>query len=311
MSLKTQLNNLQDFFSETMLADMSKYHLGYISILSYFATSLFDKKTKDDVLWDIAEKCISQLGLEDCVIYERDKTGTFLKQKAAFGNKSLDNRKILSPIEIPLGQGIVGSVAQNGTPEIVANTKKDKRYILDDAQRLSELSVPIFVNNNVFGVIDSEHSSANFFTQEHLRLFLLIATLTSKKIEAVQANAKKTITQQNPYYKELQRLLTEEKFFKDPKVNLTKVAERLGISSNYLSQVIGSCCKRSFSEMINICRIEEAIRLLSDTKFNHYSLSGIGVESGFANSSSFFKAFKRIKGLSPKAWMADKRIADY
>ena len=38
-------------------------------ILNYFATSLYNQNTIDDVFWDISKNCISQLKVEDCVIY--------------------------------------------------------------------------------------------------------------------------------------------------------------------------------------------------------------------------------------------------
>ncbi len=48
----------------------------------------------------------------------------------------------------------MGHVACTGKPEIIRNTARDRRYIVDDQQRLSEIAVPIIVEGKVFGVID-------------------------------------------------------------------------------------------------------------------------------------------------------------
>jgi len=98
---------------------------------------------------------------------------------------------IYNPIEIPVGKGIVGAVAQTGKPELVANTELDKRYIADDAKRLSELAIPLIVDNKVIGVIDSEHSQKNFFKQKHLNILTTVAVLCAAQILRVKAEEEK------------------------------------------------------------------------------------------------------------------------
>src|SRR5690606_24718828 len=125
--------------------------------INYFAISLFGQNTEDEILWDLARNCISRLGFEDCVIYLVDEDRRVLIQKAAYGPKNPKGFTIHDPLEIPLGAGIVGSVALSGKAELVHDTSKDPRYIQDDAFRYSELCVPIMVEDKVIGVIDSEH----------------------------------------------------------------------------------------------------------------------------------------------------------
>ena len=151
-------------------------------ILNYFATSLYGKNTVEDVFWDVAKNCISQLRLEDCVIYLYQPQKRSLIQKAAYGPKNPEKHEISNQIEIPYGKGIVGTVAASEKPVIVKDTRKDDRYIIDDQPRRSEIAVPIFVEGKLFGVIDSEHSKKNFYTPWHLRLLEKIAGICSNKI---------------------------------------------------------------------------------------------------------------------------------
>lgn len=150
--------------------------------LNYFTTSLFGKNTVDDILWDVAKNCISQLQLEDCVIYLLDEDRRVLVQKAAYGPKNPVRFEIRDPIEIPLGQGIVGSVALHGKAEIVGDTSQDPRYIVDDERRYSEITVPVYSGNKVIGVIDSEHSRKYFYNTGHLLMLEKIAAICSSKI---------------------------------------------------------------------------------------------------------------------------------
>jgi ligand-binding sensor domain-containing protein/putative methionine-R-sulfoxide reductase with GAF domain/two-component sensor histidine kinase len=154
----------------------------YQRTIDYFTHSGFEHSTVDDILWDIARNCISGLGFQDCVIYLVDEQRKVLVQKAAYGPKSPRHFEIINRIEIPVGKGITGAVAQSGAAEIIADTSKDKRYVVDDEQRFSELAVPIIHQQKVIGVIDSEHKQKNFFTKDHLETLKAIASVCSAKI---------------------------------------------------------------------------------------------------------------------------------
>ncbi|MCB0706629.1 MAG: GAF domain-containing protein [Saprospiraceae bacterium] len=94
---------------------------------------------------------------------------------------------IINPIEIPIGQGIVGTVAQTRQAELVSDTASDIRYIPDNVRRRSELAVPILDGDRVIGVIDTEHSREHFYTSWHLQLFTAIASLVSSKIALLRS----------------------------------------------------------------------------------------------------------------------------
>jgi putative methionine-R-sulfoxide reductase with GAF domain len=155
------------------------------SIISYLAHSLNEAQTVDELVWDLAQKCISKLNFEDCIIYLFDKERQKLVQRAAFGPKNPKGKIISNPIEIALGKGIVGSVAMNGVAEMIGDTTRDNRYIIDDKRRFSELAVPIKYHDYVIGVIDSEHSQKDFFTTDHLHVLTVIASFTANKIREI------------------------------------------------------------------------------------------------------------------------------
>ncbi len=156
-------------------------------VINYFASQINRHQKTEDILWDVARNCISKLKFEDCVIYLLDEERKVLVQKAAWGPKLAKDFAIYQPIEIQVGEGIVGTVALSGKPELIANTEQDKRYIADDARRFSELAVPLIIGNKVIGVIDSEHSRKNFFTKRHLNILSTVAVLCATQIERAKA----------------------------------------------------------------------------------------------------------------------------
>lgn len=178
-------------------------------MVDYFALSGHDHATVDDILWDIARNCISRLDFEDCVIYLLDEERNMLVQKAAYGIKNPSEREIFNPIEIAVGKGIVGSVAETRKPELISDTSKDPRYIVDDARRLSELAVPIVYGEKVLGVIDSEHRKKNFYKKEHKDVLLSVASICSAKIAKVVAQ--QASLEKEKRMKELDLLMKESR----------------------------------------------------------------------------------------------------
>jgi PAS domain S-box-containing protein len=155
--------------------------------LNEFAGSLSPLHDEDEVLWQITRQCVDLLGFVDCVIYLVAGARGVLVQRAAFGPKNPRAREILNRIEIPLGQGVVGGVAQSGLPALITDTRLEPRYIVDDERRLAEIAVPIIADGQVLGVIDSEHPQAGFFTAEHLTILSSIAAICATKLVRARA----------------------------------------------------------------------------------------------------------------------------
>jgi serine phosphatase RsbU (regulator of sigma subunit) len=160
----------------------------YLAVIYQFATSLLEARTIDEVVWTVAKNAIAQLGYLDCVIYLFDKESNCLVQRAAHGPKNPIALDILNPIRLKIGEGVVGDVAKRKKGEIVSDTSKDPRYVIDDDMRLSEIAVPIIHNNSVIGVIDSEHPDRNFYPAEDLQILETIASMTATKLEQTRNN---------------------------------------------------------------------------------------------------------------------------
>jgi len=80
-------------------------------------------------------------------------------------------------VEQPVQQGVNGRVARTGATALVVDTRMDSDYIVRDPQTdpRSELSVPIIVDEAVWGVLNIEADEANAFTQADAVLVETIA----------------------------------------------------------------------------------------------------------------------------------------
>ncbi|SEG44442.1 histidine kinase [Algoriphagus boritolerans] len=159
-------------------------------ILVHFSTSMFSMNSEEEVLWDMVRNCISILGFEDAVVYLVDESGEYLVQKAAFGPKNPEGNQILNVLKIKIGKGVTGRVAESGLPMLVSDTRNDPEYIEDDQLRLSEIAVPIMLDGKVIGVIDSENSEIGFFSDQHVRILLSVASIYAGQIARIRAEKK-------------------------------------------------------------------------------------------------------------------------
>lgn len=96
----------------------------------------------------------------------------------------------------------------------------------------------------------------------------------------------------------LERLMKEEKIYRNKELTLEKVAEELNTNRTYLSHSINSLANMSFSHYINMYRVNEATEILSEPDFD-MPLKQLADELGFNSQSVFYRAFQREIGCSP------------
>ena len=156
-----------------------------LEALSNFAEALLEEHTLDDLLWRMASELGHLLELEDCVIYLID--GDFLIQAAAYGVKNPTRHTIVEPIAIPIGEGIVGTVAATRRGEVVQDTRQDARYIADQFDGASELAVPMICAGTLLGVIDSEADTVEAYAESDLQIFQAFANVAAGRVASLRS----------------------------------------------------------------------------------------------------------------------------
>ncbi|EMN44503.1 AraC family transcriptional regulator [Leptospira weilii] len=98
--------------------------------------------------------------------------------------------------------------------------------------------------------------------------------------------------------KKLIHIIKEERIYLDEDIRLPDVSEELGISVHQLSFFLNNHLGMNFNNYINRFRVEEAKSMLINDPSR--SVVSVGIAVGFNSNSSFYKAFLKETGMSPK-----------
>jgi len=104
------------------------------------------------------------------------------------------------------------------------------------------------------------------------------------------------------YLQKLRAVISEERLYLQPTLSLNELADRVGINSKVVSQVINQGAEKNFNDFVNEYRIEEVKRRILDPSFRHLTILGIAFESGFNSKTSFNRTFKEFTGFTPKEY---------
>lgn len=92
-------------------------------------------------------------------------------------------------------------------------------------------------------------------------------------------------------------LMATPSVYQDEDLSLANLAERVGLTSHQLSELINSRVGIGFARYVREKRVEAAKALLLADPAR--SILSIGMETGFRSQSNFYAAFKEVTGRSP------------
>lgn len=114
--------------------------------------------------------------------------------------------------------------------------------------------------------------------------------------QPIESEVDKEHTLSIAIYKNLQKLMEEEKIYHDPRLTRDEVASRLGTSRKTFLDTLQRHINMSFIEYTNKYRLDEAVELLEN---GEYTNETIAEEVGFGSVNTFYRQFRQRYGISP------------
>lgn len=97
----------------------------------------------------------------------------------------------------------------------------------------------------------------------------------------------------------IMHVMNNEKLYQEPELTLQDLSARLEFPPHQVSQAINEGMKKTFYDLVNGYRVEEAKRLLLNESNRNYTILSVGFEAGFNSKTTFNTVFKKFTGLTP------------
>ena len=97
-------------------------------------------------------------------------------------------------------------------------------------------------------------------------------------------------------------IIVMQKKYKDKDYSAKKLAEDLGTNTRYVSAVVNVRFHMNYASFINKYRIEEAMSILVDKRYQDLRMEEVSDMVGFANRQSFYASFYKIMGMTPREY---------
>ncbi len=101
----------------------------------------------------------------------------------------------------------------------------------------------------------------------------------------------------------LEGLMEEQRLYANPGLTLPEVAELLETTSRQVSQVVNQGFQMNFNDFVNRYRTLAVIEKLKAGEQRSKTLLALALECGFNSKSTFNRAFKKLTGMTPKAYL--------
>lgn len=93
-----------------------------------------------------------------------------------------------------------------------------------------------------------------------------------------------------------------EKKYKDKDYSAKLLAEDLNTNTRYISAVVNTRFHQNFTSFVNSYRINDAMTMLTDKRCIELNMGEIAEMVGFANRQSFYAAFYKFQGMTPRSY---------
>ena len=100
----------------------------------------------------------------------------------------------------------------------------------------------------------------------------------------------------------IMNIIVMQKKYRDKDYSAKKLAEELGTNTRYISAIVNVRFHMNYTSFVNKYRIEEAMTILVDKRYQKYRMEEVSDMVGFSNRQSFYASFYKIMGITPREY---------
>ncbi len=101
----------------------------------------------------------------------------------------------------------------------------------------------------------------------------------------------------------IDKVMEEKKLYLNTNLKISDLAFATGFISYKLSAYFNKRCNQSFNDFINQIRVDHCTQKIDSGEHESKTLEALSKESGFQSRSTFIRAFKKSKGMTPSEYI--------
>lgn len=102
----------------------------------------------------------------------------------------------------------------------------------------------------------------------------------------------------------IELLMIDQQLFLKKQLSISDIGKELDLLPKTVSEVINRTFDKTFSEYINLYRVDYSKKLLREN-VGVLTIEGIGLESGFSSRATFYSNFKKVTGMTPQEYISE------
>ena len=107
----------------------------------------------------------------------------------------------------------------------------------------------------------------------------------------------------------IKALMDEQKMYKNPHLALRELSNSLSTPSYIVTKALNEVLGVNFYDLVNKYRVEEAKQLLTDTRYDRFTILRVASDAGFNSKTTFNAVFRKFTGVTPSYYRTTYRTA--
>lgn len=95
-------------------------------------------------------------------------------------------------------------------------------------------------------------------------------------------------------------IIQKKKKYRDKEYSAKQLADELETNTRYISAAVKIGFDMNYTSFVNKCRIDASMALMKNKRNKNLKMEDIGNMVGFSNRQSFYAAFYKFTGMTPK-----------
>ena len=98
----------------------------------------------------------------------------------------------------------------------------------------------------------------------------------------------------------IMNIIVMQKKYRDKDYSAKRLAEDLGTNTRYISAIVNVRFHMNYTSFVNKYRIDEAMSILVDKRYQNLRMEEVSDMVGFANRQSFYASFYKLMNMTPR-----------